>query len=389
VEVLIALSNRDPDLYIEVIKHYLDLGEPFKFNDLQLINRLIQILGVKKAHEFINQINYPSKHRWLFGFYRLLPEEEITSEYLDQLYGLYRESEPSEMPPNFDFLLKYCSLDGNVVVRVTEIILDKNTKNLNYSYALSHLFDFYIEENKALIDLFKGNPDLLKKAYLIVLKTNWHADDDGQYLTYILDLDSNFILEYIDWIYEQKEQYYHFDDTRDYSFFWRHENYEELMSRVVDRVYEREREQLGFGYNNLQRFFILNADVKDNTLLQDRQDKLLKRLIENLHQDIEFIQFVFNVITQLSYERCRSFIALFLERNKNFDDFEKLPLEPSFWSWEGSAVPMHQKRVEYFESLLPLLNTVDFLQHKQCIEQNIQWLRGAIEREKKKDFMED
>ncbi len=98
---------------------------------------------------------------------------------------------------------------------------------------------------------------------------------------------------------------------------------------------------------------------------------------------------MFNVITQFSSERRCSFIALFLERNKKFEDFEKLPLEPSSWSYEGSAVPMHQKRVEYFESLLPLFNTVDFLQHKQYIERNIQWLRGAIEREKKKDFMED
>jgi hypothetical protein len=389
VEVLMALANRDPDLYIEVIRHYLSLGEPLKLNDLLPIDRLIQIYGAKKAYEFLNQADYPSKKEWLFGFYRSLPQEEITSEYLDHLYSLYRESEPSEIPRNLDFLLKYCSLDANVVVRVTKIILDKNTENLNYSYALSPLFDFYIEKNKALIDLFKDNLDLLKRAYLTVLKIEWYADEDGQYLAYILNLDPNFILEYIDWIYEQKEQSYHFDDNRDYSFLWRHENYEELMSQVVDRVYEREREQLGCGYNNLKHFFILNADTGNNILLQDRQDKLLKKLIENRHQDIEFIQFVFNVITQFSSERRCSFIALFLERNKKFEDFEKLPLEPSSWSYEGSAVPMHQKRVEYFESLLPLLNTVDFLQHKQYIERNIQWLRGAIEQEKKKDFMED
>lgn len=129
--------------------------------------------------------------------------------------------------------------------------------------------------------------------------------------------------------------------------------------------------------------------MKDKTLLQDRQDKLLKRLIENRHQDIEFMQFVFNVITQLSYERRCSFIDLFIENNKKFEDFEKLPIEPNFWSWEGSAVPMYQGRIEYFESLLPLLNTVDFLQHKQYIERKIQCLREKIEWEKKKDFTED
>ncbi|MBH8574961.1 ATP-binding protein [Nostocaceae cyanobacterium CENA369] len=389
VEVLIALSNRDPDLYIEVIKHYLGLGEPFKFNELRLINRLIQILGVKKAHEFLNQIDYPSKRRWLFNFYRLLTPEDITFEYLDHLYILYRESEPSEIPRDLNFLLKYCLLDSNVVVRVTEILLEKITENLDYSYALSPLFDLHIEENKTLLDLFKNNLDSLKKAYLAILKVDWHTDDNGQYFEYILDIDPNFILEYINWIYEQKEQSYHFDNTRDYSFLWRHESYEVLMSQVVDHVYEKELEQVLLRYNSLKDFFILLAEAKDNTILQERQDKLLKRFIETRHQDIEFTQFVFNVITQISYERRSSFIALFLEHNKKIEDFKKLSLESNFLSWEGSAVPMYQKRVEYLESLLPLLNTVDFLQHKQYIEQKIQYLRGKIEQEKKKDFMED
>lgn len=389
VEVLIALSHRAPNLYIEVLKHYLSLGDPLQLNDLRLTNRLIQISGATKAYESLNQTHHLSKRKWLFGFYRLLPQEEITAEYLDRLYGLYRESEPSEIPRNLDFLLKYCPLDGNVVVRVTEIILEKIPENLNYSYALSPLFDLYMEENKALLDLFKDNLDSLKRAYLAVLKIDWHTDDDGQYLAYILDIDPNFIREYINWIYEQKEQSHHFDNTRDYSFLWKHENYKELMNQVVVRVYEREREWVGFGYNSLKSFFILRADAKDNTILQDRQDELLKKLIENRHQDIDFMRFVFNVLTQISYERRRSLIALFLKHNKKFKDFEKLPLEPSFWSCEGSAVPMHQKRVEYFESLLPLLSTVDFLQHKQRVEREIQWLRGAIEQEKKKDFMED
>lgn len=45
--------------------------------------------------------------------------------------------------------------------------------------------------------------------------------------------------------------------------------------------------------------------------------------------------------------------------------------------------------MEYFESLLPLLNTVSFLQHKQYVERRIQGLRSAIEQEKKRDFIEE
>ena len=50
---------------------------------------------------------------------------------------------------------------------------------------------------------------------------------------------------------------------------------------------------------------------------------------------------------------------------------------------------MLQERLEYFESLLPLTNTVNLLQHKQYIEQEIQSIRSQIEHEKKRDFMEE
>src|SRR6266496_2899998 len=89
-----------------------------------------------------------------------------------------------------------------------------------------------------------------------------------------------------------------------------------------------------------------------------------------------------------SDRRCR-FIVEFLTHNKRFDDFKKIQLEPLSGSWSGSAVPMLQGRVDFYESLLPVLNTVDLLQHKQYIEQIIHSVRNEIEREKKQDFIGD
>jgi hypothetical protein len=72
-----------------------------------------------------------------------------------------------------------------------------------------------------------------------------------------------------------------------------------------------------------------------------------------------------------------------------FLTFNTSGLEPSSWSSSGSWVPVYQRRVEYLDSLLTLFNSIDFLQHKQYIEQHIQWLREEIEREKKNNFMSD
>jgi hypothetical protein len=380
VEVLIYLAHRDCDLYVKVLEHYLNLGDPLKLNDLRLVDRLMQIYGVEKAYKFLNKLDHPSKREWLFGFYRLLPQEEIKVEFLAQIYELYRESAPNEMRQDLDFLLKYRSLDGNVVVRVVEIILEKIAEDSNYSSALSLLFKPYMEVNEALLDLFKNHLDLLKKAYLAVLKTDWHRECNEQIFAYILDLDPNFIFEYIDWIDKEKEQSHHFRDTRDYSFLWRRENYEQMISQIVEYIYTKEQDIINS---------FLNEGVTDNALLQERQDCLLTKLINKWHKKIDFIRFLFDAICNFSYERRFRFIALFLKSNNNFEEFEKLPLEPATWSWQGSAVPMYQTRVEYLESLLPLLNAVDFLQHKQYVERQVHWLREIIEQEKKKNFMEN
>jgi hypothetical protein len=333
VEVLIALADRDGDLYVEVLEHYLNLGDPLKLNDLRLVDRLMQIYGVEKAYKLLNKIDNPSRRKWLFGFYRLLHQEEIKVECLAQIYELYRESAPDEMRQDLDFLLKYRSFDENVVVRVVEIILEKIAEDSNYSSALSLLFKPYMEVNQALLDPFKNYLDLLKKAYLAVLKTDWHRECNNQIFTYILDLDPNFIFEYIDWIDKQKEQSHHFHDTRDYSFLWRRENYEEMMSQIVEYIYTREQEPRVLPI----KFFILTEGARDNALIEERQDSLLTKLIEKRHKDIEFIRFLFGAIGNFSYERRFRFIALFLKSNNNFEEFEKLPLVPATWSWQGSA----------------------------------------------------
>jgi hypothetical protein len=185
---------------------------------------------------------------------------------------------------------------------------------------------------------------------------------------------------------EGKEWSDRYDDTRDYAFIWLRNDGEDLMVRVAERIYEAERKHGPFIATYLKTFFILQKDgiCED---IRTKQDRFLKRLIEIRCSEPDFMNFIFGLITLFSPEKRRQFIAVFLECNKNFEIFQRLPLEPNSWGWSGSAVPMLQNRMEYLNSLLSLLNTVDLLQHKQYVERLVQGLQTQIEYEKKKDFM--
>ncbi|MEH2044958.1 hypothetical protein [Nostoc sp.] len=239
--VLIDLANRDPQLYADVLKHYLSCGNLLRINAPQLISHLIKILGLDKTSEILNKADYASKRKWLFDFYRLLSQELIRKEHLDQLYSLYRETEVSEIPQELNFVLKYQMLDENVFINIIEILLVNAPDNFNNFYPLSLLFNSHREVNTALLNLFEKDLNLLKKAYFRVLKNGYHIQIDqyGQNFVYILNRDPEFILEYMDWISHQKSQpqSYYFNHKRDYSFLWRREDYEKIMSQIIEYVY--------------------------------------------------------------------------------------------------------------------------------------------------------
>ena len=64
-----------------------------------------------------------------------------------------------------------------------------------------------------------------------------------------------------------------------------------------------------------------------------------------------------------------------------FEDFERIPLIPTSWSWSGSAVPIYSAWIEFLESLLPSLVGLKWIKHKNYIETQISYLKRKIESE--------
>jgi hypothetical protein len=387
-EVFEVIAEKDQGLYLVVLEHYLNLGNPFDLNPLSLTGNLLKICGAQYTYDVLSKLKYPGRRTLLFSYYHSLPPSEITNANLNRLYDLYREAEFGEIPRDFDLLLKYRSLDDDVVINVVEIILGKVNDDPSYAYPLSMLFNPYSDVNKVIIDIFTDRIDPLERAYFAAQRIEQYLDHDGVSFARILEKDPDFILKYVDIMCEGKEWPNRYDDTRDYSFIWLRDDSEELMVRVTERIYEAERKHGASIAIYLKTFFILRKE-KISEGIKIRQNDLLNTLIERRCNEPDFMKFIFGLISFFSPKKRLQFVAVFLEYNKDFDIFQRLPLEPNHWGWSGSAVPMHQKRMEYLNSLLSLLNTVDFLQHKQYIERLIQGLQVQIEHEKKKDFIGD
>jgi hypothetical protein len=386
ISVFLTLSEKDPCLYNNVIELYLIGCDQFRINARPVIERLIESASIEKSFDILNRHEYQTKRSWLFCWFILLPSEAVTMDRLNQMYTLYREASSLELVYEMDFLIKYRNLDKHVVLNVTQIILDKVKADSNIARILECLFNPYTEINKIMEDAFADDIRILKQAYFAANSVHEYMDYDGQAFSRIMDIDKNFINEYIDWLLETKN-ISRYDRSHDYSFLWHRDDYESVITVIAERIYEREKDAHLLSVSSLAVFFTLKEDNKEYPDLIKKQNKLLNSFIEKKHNDPAFMQMVFSVIAAFPSARRVSFVSLFLNHSNDYSIFEDLPLESFIHSWEGSAVPMLQERLKYYESLLSLTNTVEYLQHKYYIEKKIQSIRTQIEHEKKRDFI--
>jgi hypothetical protein len=389
---LLLLSNRNPDLCERVLEHYFNLDDPIRLNGYPIINSLIEHRGPEQTFVLFLKRKYRRNSQWLFYLHELMPVENISKRKLKHLYKLYRRTKAENLPRDMDFLLKYCDLDRRVIAKVVSIVLKRAKRKPAFTYALFNLFNPHMEAAKILPEVFSEDVDLLKRAYLCAEQYADLSDHKGKFFAIIMNLDRDFIIDYIDWKYETSEKGWlsSHDVGRDYSFLWELDNYQEILSKVVDHVYSFERG----GYSSLDPILgaFFGGEEKEETLKGERlgkQDNFLLSLIEERGEDAEFIRYLFRLIACFSPGRRIQYVEQFVSKNDDINVFRRLNLEPSSWSWSGSQVFLLQERADFWDSLLSVMSTKNLLEHKKLVEDQIRLLENQIDREKKSDFIED
>jgi hypothetical protein len=125
-------------------------------------------------------------------------------------------------------------------------------------------------------------------------------------------------------------------------------------------------------------FTTKRGEEQQGEALLNRKRAFFREWIESSAGDIAQMTFAFGRFSRMSAEDRRELLAVFLGRNQRFSDFEHLPLEQGDWGWTGSQVPLLLNRVKFYESLLPLFDRVEFLEHRQSIEKRITRLRFDV-----------
>lgn len=374
-----AISDK-ADWYVDAIKYYIKNDTPNNLHPYHLVDNLFSLLSDSEVYEIIISEEYSQKNAWTYAYYHELPQGLITEKHLQGLYDFLKDTSDryitSSSMRDVDFLDKYRAIDELALIEGCKIILDKKEySSFIVDIYFGLLFNYHHNTPKEVIQKFNCNLELLEEIYHAMLSCDKHHDYDGQFLKEIYSVRPSILDKYIDYLINSDS----FSDHQEkHCCFFDLDDFVEIYNKIFEQLIRNRQ------YSRLSVPCFLESLLlpkQNEKKLLERQDMWIRQCIQQFCNDEAKMYCLFSVVSKLEIKRKKEYILLFLENNPLFEDFEKIPLTPTSWSWSDSAVPMYSAWIEFLESLLPNFIGLKWIKHKNYIETKIDDLQKQIEAE--------
>lgn len=383
-----AIAESHPEQLKGIVSTYIDYDDTFNIHPGSLIFSLFNTFHSKEVWELINAKTYRCRKYWCSFYFSMLPEESVNKDEVQSLLKHLNDTPSNELPNRLDFLSKYQTVDKGIYEQVLGLLVEKSKGDTNFASPLGHLFSNNSKLFGNWFDVFKSNIRLVFDVYLAAFKHERHWDYKGEALDILTQKDASFMDKIVDCIYENERWPDEHTNMPELDFLWERDNYIDAIEQYGKYVYHKEQGSYGFGGNIFSKLFLNEKGKTEAEELTIKKQTFIKHTVKNNIDEIEYICFIFKVASRLGEDFRRELLSIFLQHNKKIDDFKILEHEPTSRSWSGSLVPILEREKNYLITLLPLLNSVELLEHRSNIEQRIEYKLRSIESEKKCDFLE-
>lgn len=353
---------------------------------------LENIMTGNELLDIMSDYKFQGKPYWESVLITTLPEGQVNDVFLKLLINTFLKPDEYIYIHRMLDYLKYEAIfeeykkenpeleNHNIITYLTSIILTKTRKTRR---------DFGFDFCADCSSYFTKHPQLLKDAYWAQYEIDSHFDYEGRELKALLDLDKNFIN---DSLKNGKIGLGYSSNLRlekiNTSTLWEYEEYKELIEDLLLTALEKE-----------QYTFIIEKDIYSlfsfRNVNEDRTGKA-KSLIIKLTQKHSNNEKIVLMLIEVVYHNFNGwfveYFKEFLLINKDVALTRKINFGRSE-SWSGSRVPLIQKKIEFYQDILKMINALpnilDYSEHIDYFEQKIGWKKKEIEDEQRRDFMEE
>ncbi|WP_172969903.1 MULTISPECIES: DNA replication protein [unclassified Salinivibrio] len=383
-----AIAESEPELFPDIVSSYMDYDDFFEVNPHFIVTDLFKAQSSEDAFLLLNSKEYRWKKLWLSTYFALLPEESIVDNDANLLIEHISNTPSNELRGWLDYLDTYKHIDDAIYRKIVRILTDKSNEDANYARSLGHIFSSHSSIFGNWFKLFEPDEELVFDAYLAAYSLDRYCDYSGDALKHLLDRRFEFLYKLIDQIYEKERWPDFHTDMPELNFLWEREGYIEEIEDYAKYLQSKDEHSFRCRENIFSKLLTREKGEAESEEMAQKKHDFFCNAVKKNATDIKFMCFLFNSAQYLSEEFRRELLELFLSENAKFEDFQTLDYELTTRSWSGSRVPILERERNFLESLLPLFNSIQFLEHKSYVEKQIEGKLKAIEYEKKRDYLE-
>jgi hypothetical protein len=312
-----------------------------KINFVPRISFRNQLNDAKKSIKFWNLIiegDFKLRLEWKIAFFEGIEISNITDDQVPLILDTITSiEEPIMLQLNiFD---KYWSKDKNLYNKILTIISIKNDQNL----AVRIWMDFFSTHFDKLGDDF----DLIKKTYLQQYKLQDYFDYELQAFQQILNKAPDFLREFVDNLYKDREFGYS-NDHRSFKIIWNVAGIEKILIQIFE-VFAEKSEYHAILPIYLNTFF-RNLDQEHG----NKADNFLLSYIKKSFLDPKRMNLVVDIVR---HERKHLFETILLEYvslNTDAKDFKKIWWRGNGGTYTGDVIMGDMEAADWRSILLML-----------------------------------
>ena len=350
---------------------------------------LEKILNNENYREILTDLkntNSNFKNKWIYFYFDILPANCIDVDMYEELLNFVKfdiKNNKINYIRNLNFLEKFLIINPNIYIEISKIVLENFSENKAASCSyLENLFDEGLYTPEKLLLSYKDEVEVLYNIYFKLLEEGITFDYTGEFFIAFIKNNEEFLRKYSD-IYIMRKAWNTGNEDGRIERLWKSENFIEYFDLIFYNILES---NIGY-YDKASLASELFTNTSDEEIVEENQYIWLEHIIsENANK--ENIVNIFNIICELN-EKLRKFsIKIFLNNNYNFETFKKLSLFPRAMSGFGSFIHLFEKRINFIQSLYPLMEGIKFLDHEEYLTNIESNLILEIDRTETEDLYE-
>lgn len=383
------LNDKSISNFSENIIDYIilkDLGVELSINEL--VEELIKNKGNKYSYNYLCKIPEEKKFNYLWSYFSLI-SSDLDELDLENLYTFFKSEVDKYINKfynkNILMVKKFDFIDGNVLVNCIRIIFEK--KDYSILVVSMYLQSIFLDKNN-LKTVFIDNYDLMFNVYIILNEYHGYFDYNGQILKEMYSID-NTIKDKVKQIIKSNFVEKEIKDITVYiDFIWNCSDGYKDIDQIVDYALEIRNNKSLYSFNFydvIVKYLLLNTNIRT----YDKIDSWIKYFISINYEDLDKMLLVCYYALKRDNETKVKLYLLLLEKNLEFDFFNKLPLISSSYSWSGSAIPTFENFYKFYELLELSLSGLKYLEHKRKLSKLMKSMKERIKNEELKEIQED